>query len=109
MNSFLVDNGAEISLYPASETEKLKARPTFDLEGPDGSPIPTYGQKAIKFSIGKHRFEWTFKLAPIGRASLGADFFIENDLLVDQKRRRLLNAKNFYEARLEPVNFMNDA
>lgn len=87
--SFLVDSGAEISILPASSSDKKRAR-GFDLQAANRTTIPTYGERSLTLNFGLRRtFRWIFVIADVKVAILGADFLSHFGLLVDLKRRKL--------------------
>ena len=87
--SFLVDSGAEISILPASSSDKKRAR-GFDLQAVNRTTISTYGERSFTLNFGLRRtFRWIFVIADVKVAILGADFFSHFGLLVDLKRRKL--------------------
>lgn len=53
---FLVDIGAEVSVYPALEEQRREFCPVFDLEGPDGTRIPSFGFKQLEIFINSKSF-----------------------------------------------------
>ena len=52
--SFLVDSGAEISILPASSSDKKRAR-GFDLQAVNRTTISTYGERSLTLNFGLHR------------------------------------------------------
>jgi hypothetical protein len=55
--------------------------------------IATYGQQEFKANFGLWReFKWTFIIADVRSAIIGADFLARYDLSIDLKRRRLVDA-----------------
>lgn len=71
------DNKAgKLKLYAANHTESQ-----------------TYGNKNIKISLGLERaFDWSFIVADIKTAIIGADFLAHHNLLIDLTERRLVDA-----------------
>ncbi len=85
---FLVDTGAEVSVYPAHATNRV------DMTGPtlaaaNGTSIRTFGKRTLKFHIGRQPFSWEFLLADILKPLLGADFLRAHALMVDVAGKRL--------------------
>ena len=86
---FLVDTGAEISLVPATNTN---ARPSdLRLYAANNTPINTFGEKPLKLDFRlKRPISWTFCIAAVPNAIIGADFLNHFGLAVDVRRRRLI-------------------
>ena len=81
-NKLLVDTGAQVSVYPASASERRRQK-TEPLVAANGSKIDTFGTKTIALDFGFRKFTWCFVLADVNRPMLGADFFCGNHLLID--------------------------
>ncbi|KPU72637.1 uncharacterized protein Dana_GF26334 [Drosophila ananassae] len=95
---FLIDTGADISVMPPCRIEKTMLTPKL-LFAANGSKIQTYGEKRITVSLGLGRnFVWTFVLADVNCAIIGADFLQHFDLLVDMKRRKLIDRATLHES-----------
>ena len=86
---FLIDSGADISVFPATQNEKSGKR-TTTLLAANGSRIPTYGNKVLPLRFGTLEVEQSFCLAEVAKPLLGADFFIKNELIIDLKNGQLL-------------------
>lgn len=91
---FLVDTGADISLFPASPS--TISQNNFDkfanLFAANGTQIPTYGQRQITLNLGLRRpFSWPFVIAKVTKPIIGADFLHHFGLMVDLKRKRLVD------------------
>jgi cleavage and polyadenylation specificity factor subunit 1 len=88
---FLIDSGAEIFVIPPGSGP----RRTSDvmLSAANGSLIATYGPKVLHLNLGLSReFVWTFETADVARSIIGADFLHHFGLLVDVRRKRLIDA-----------------
>ena len=78
---FLVDSGAEVSVFPLSKAI-LDNRYTFNINDPprlmaaNGSPIKTFGTTEIILNLGKRCFKHQFLVADVTRPILSADFFL---------------------------------
>ena len=72
--AFLVDTGAEVSVFPATPDQRWLHKPTGTLSAANGSDIPSYGTRNIPLQFGNRRFEWQFILAKVSQPLLGADF-----------------------------------
>lgn len=90
---FLVDTGAQISAVPPLPHERHRPSDGTSLQAANGSPIPSYGERNLTLDFGLPRkFRWTFVIAKVLRPILGADFLNYFNLLVDVRRRRLVDA-----------------
>ena len=91
---FLVDTGAQVSVIPASMTDKAVSCQVNapQLQAANGSPIQTYGTVTRDVCFGGKRLQGRFYLANVQRPLLGADFLLRHELLVDIAGRRLLDA-----------------
>ena len=88
---FLVDTGADVSVYPASTSDKRVAE--FTLLAANKTPIMTFGEKSMTLNLGLRRtFRWIFIVAGVSQPILGADFLNHFALLVDIKRCRLVDS-----------------
>ena len=90
--TFLVDCGAEVSVFPASRIDKRSCSPTKSLVAANGSSISTWGKREHSFMLGQGRsFKQEFYVADVTQPILGADFFIKNRLAIDLAGKRLLD------------------
>lgn len=88
----LVDTGAEVSLIPPSH-RKSSPQPGFQLIAANGTRIATYGSKSVTLDLHLRRtFRWIFVIADIQQPILGADFLNHFHLLVDLRRKRLIDS-----------------
>ena len=99
---FLVDTGAEISVIPATASDK---RNTPDKQGPllsaaNGTTIKTYGSRIVPLQFASKGYQWSFTIADVSRPLLGADFLRSNSILVDLKGRRLVDAETYHSVPL---------
>ena len=89
--TFLIDSGADVSVIPNSIFGIL-AKSNDTLVAANGTPIPTYGVKFLKVSLGLRRsFPHTFVLAEVNHPIIGADFLKRYGLLVDLSNKRLVD------------------
>ena len=89
--TFLIDSGADVSVIPNSIFGIL-AKANDTLVAANGTPIPTYGVKFLKVSLGLRRsFPHTFVLAAVNHPIIGADFLKRYGLLVDLSNKRLVD------------------
>lgn len=91
---FLVDTGAEVSILPASRTDRLQQQaPSPCLRAVNSSAIKTYGQRSLTIEIGLRRtFRWIFIVADLPQPILGADFLSYFGLCVNLQARRLTDS-----------------
>ena len=89
--SFLVDSGADVSVFPASASQKkLHMSSAKCLQAANGSSIKTFGKKNIFLSLPGLNVAHQFLLADVKKPILGSDFFRANSLLIDVSRCRLI-------------------
>lgn len=94
--SFLVDTGAEISVFPASKEDRSQNSVSAPLSAVNGTTIQTWGNRDLTLNFGdKERYTQKFYLADVSRPILGADFIINNGLVVDLKGKRLISPSKF--------------
>lgn len=96
--SYLIDTGADVSIIPPTRNErKQRLRPNerqFQLYAANGTPIETYGQKMLTMNLGlRRRFQWPFIVADVTKPIIGADFLEYHGLLVDLRKRRLVDSQ----------------
>ena len=89
--SYLVDTGADVSVFPASRIDKNSRPQTTPLVAANGSAIKTWGLRTIPLQLGKKLFTQVFHIADVTMAILGADFFLQNHLAIDLAGRRLID------------------
>ena len=100
---FLVDTGAEVSVLPATVSQKTLPQVTT-LYAANNSTIPVFTRQTLQLELGLRRsFQWTFYVAATSQAILGADFLSHYGLLVDVKNRRLLDSLTHIAAPADPV------
>jgi len=88
---FLVDTGADVSVIPAVPKER-RNKSKYTLCAANGTPIATFGQKLLQLDFGLRRsFQWPFCMAAVSKPILGIDFLSHFNLLVDIRRRRLID------------------
>ncbi|CAB0031129.1 unnamed protein product [Trichogramma brassicae] len=89
---FLVDSGSVLSIIPKKIFRRPLVKQALVLQAANATLIATFGEKRLTLNIGVRRpLEWTFIIADVSTAILGADFIIRHDLLIDLPRRRLLD------------------
>ena len=88
---FLVDSGADLSVFPASGEEKLSASQSAPLVAANGSTIRTFGTRTLSLQFpGGLNVPHTFTLAEVDQPILGVDFFKTHKLIIDLDARQLL-------------------
>ena len=99
-NRYLIDTGAEVSVFPATQKDKHRGNSDFALYADNASTVSTCGTKIIKLNLGLRRtFTQTFIIADVTVPIIGADFLSRYGLLVDNKRKRQLD--------LDPFTFLS--
>ena len=89
--SFLIDSGADVSVFPASPARR-SARSSASLWAANGSSIRTFGSKTFSLLLPGLSVVHRFILAEVKVPILGTDFFRANNLLIDIPRCRLVRA-----------------
>ena len=97
---FLVDTGAEVSVFPATRMAMRSTQPGVSLVAANGSTIRTFGKRTITLRFAMKQYRWNFVIAEVTRPLLGADFLRANSLLVDLKGKRLVDAETYYSSPL---------
>ncbi|PAA46946.1 hypothetical protein BOX15_Mlig009783g10, partial [Macrostomum lignano] len=97
---FLVDTGAEVSIFPASADDARARSPGPPLFAANGTRIRTFGGRSITLDVGLKTCTWPFVLAEVSRPLIGADFLRHHGLLVDLPNRRLLDAASLASVQL---------
>ena len=92
--AFLVDTGAEVSVFPTTPDQRWLRQPTGTLSAANGSDIPSYGTRNIPLQFGNRRFQWQFILAKVSQPLLGADFLRANNLMPDLSSKCLIDASD---------------
>ncbi|GFW14501.1 gag-pol polyprotein [Trichonephila clavipes] len=90
---FLVDSGSDVSCLPIPEMFKKLSPEPLQLFAANNSKILTYGSKLLNIDLGLRRdFSWKFLIASVPIPIIGADFSENFGLLVDLKRRKLIDS-----------------
>jgi len=88
----LIDTGADVSVIPHNLLGKCAKQTDNFLVAANGSSISTYGTQLLTVSLGLRRvFSHYFILAAVNRPIIGADFLATHGLLLDLKRKRLID------------------
>ena len=88
--AFLVDSGADVSVFPASPSQKKNSPSSVTLRAANGSSILTFGRRDIFLALPGLNVVHQFLLADVQKPILGSDFFRSNGLLIDIARQRLV-------------------
>ncbi|KAK3762357.1 hypothetical protein RRG08_047193 [Elysia crispata] len=103
--TYLVDTGAEVSVYLASAQNRKKIHPTTSISAANGTTIQTWGKRSISLAIDhKRHYNHEFYLADVTRPILGADFFTAHGLPIDLRGKRLLSFDNMSISLLETTS-----
>ena len=92
-HSFLIDSGADISVFPLSllpllpgqRSPSLRHRPGERLRAANGSFINTYGTRSLNLSLPGFASKHSFRVANVAQPILGADFFRKHAIIIDIK------------------------
>lgn len=102
---FLVDTGSDISLVPVDRRSKIKPTELI-LYAANDTRISTYGEKNLSLNIGLRRaISWNFCVAAVPYPIIGADLLSHFGLVVDLRRRRLVDSLTH----IEVVGFFKNA
>ena len=106
----LVDTGVACSIWPLKlPTEKPPVSP-ITLQAVNHSHIPSYGQISRSLDLELRRdLTWVFTVADLPYPFLGSDFLHHFDLLVDMRKRRLIDANTelsvaSFKANISPIS-----
>ena len=85
-----------VSTFPASKKDKDNL-PTdkSTLVAANGSQISCFGPRKITISIMGRQYTWPFLIADVRTPLLGADFLAHHGLLVNVRRKALLDTETY--------------
>ncbi|RTG85377.1 uncharacterized protein DC041_0008133 [Schistosoma bovis] len=91
---FLVDTGAEVSVIPLTLANKPIAKSgKYTVRAANKTKIKTFGEQSLTLDLGIRRhLTWVFIIANVRHPILGADFLSFYNLMVDVKRRKLVDS-----------------
>lgn len=90
--TFLIDTGADVSVLPKLHSNP-KSSISTKLFAANGSSISTYGTQIVTVDLGLRRaFTWSFIVAEVTQAIIGADFIHHYGLLVNLRQSRLIDS-----------------
>ncbi|GIY97731.1 retrovirus-related Pol polyprotein from transposon 297 [Caerostris extrusa] len=73
---YLIDTGADVSVVSHSAHKTSGQAAQMQLFAVNGTVIPTYGKRLLKFDLGLSReFNWPFIIAAVSQPIIGADVF----------------------------------
>ncbi|GFR08686.1 transposon Ty3-I Gag-Pol polyprotein [Trichonephila clavata] len=86
-------SGSDVSCTPVPEMFKKLSPEPLQLFAANNSKILTYGSKLLNIDLGlRRKFSWKFLIASVPIPIIGADFLENFGLLVDLKRRKLIDS-----------------
>ena len=86
---FLADSGADVSVFPATESDKLASKGSCSLRAANGTGIMMYGTSTRHLDFPGSNLQHKFVLADVTRPLLSADFFDAHGLCVDFEGKRI--------------------
>lgn len=96
----MIDTGSDVCVIPRTHLKGPQAKSVYTLHAVNGSTIATYGTVHLKLNLQLRRdYHWRFIVADVAAAIIGADFVHFYDLLVDLRRRRLIDQSTGLAAR----------
>jgi cleavage and polyadenylation specificity factor subunit 1 len=94
---FLVDTGADFSILPPTDRS---SETTNKLYAANGTPIKTFGTKIASLNFGLNKnMSWQFIIADVTKPIIGADFLHAYNLVVDLRRKLLIDSSTKLFAR----------
>ncbi|GFW76108.1 retrovirus-related Pol polyprotein from transposon 17.6 [Trichonephila clavipes] len=91
---FLIDSGSEICVIPPSPIMNKSPQSNFSLFAANNTKIPAYGMVRKELKLGlRQPFIWTFIIADKSSPIIGADFLKNFNLLIDVKKKRLMDVE----------------
>ncbi|GFQ65723.1 transposon Tf2-6 polyprotein, partial [Trichonephila clavata] len=90
--AFLIDTGSDVSVLPASISDKRKGNSIQQLSAANTSPINVYGKRLFTLDLNLRRvFRWPFLIASVSVPIIGADFLYHFNISPDLRNRKLLD------------------
>ncbi|GFR04909.1 transposon Tf2-9 polyprotein [Trichonephila clavata] len=103
--AFVIDTGSDVSVLPASISEKRKGNCIQQLSAANTSPIHVYGKRLLTLDLNLRRvFRWTFLIASISVSIIGADFLYHFNISPDLRNRKLIDNATKLSAICKPVS-----
>ena len=98
--NFLIDTGAVVSVIPASMFKCSNNYNSMSLAAANGTTIQTFGTKELEINLGfSQNFIFTFILAEVTTAILGANFLENFGILADVKNRLIIDSNSKLKVR----------
>ncbi|XP_036344249.1 uncharacterized protein LOC118753473 [Rhagoletis pomonella] len=92
--TFLIDSGADESIVPKCSKLARVTPSDMQLFAANGTSIPVFGEVMLKLNLNLRRdFIWSFVIAGVSQAIIGADFLSYYSLLLDLKMKCLIDRK----------------
>ncbi|XP_066602846.1 uncharacterized protein [Prorops nasuta] len=89
---YLIDSGSSVSIIPANKCQIGGKKDNLVLYAANTSVIPTFGRRTLKLDLHLRReFTWTFIIAEVPTAIIGADFITHYNVIIDLKNKRLID------------------
>lgn len=90
---FLIDTGADVSVYPRKLTKMPNKRSQYELYAANGPAIKTFGVINLPLNFKLRRaFMWKFIVAEVSKPIIGADFLSFYGLIPDLRNKRLIDS-----------------
>ncbi|GFT48083.1 transposon Tf2-9 polyprotein [Trichonephila clavipes] len=90
--AFFIDTGSDVSVLPASLSEKRKGNSIQQLSAANTSPINVYGKRLLTLDLNLRRvFRWPFLIASVSVPIIGADFLYNFNISPDLRNRKLID------------------
>lgn len=100
LTSFLVDTGADISVYPCSKVRQSTNKCEYELFADNGTRISMYRTIAVTHNMCLRRaFIWRFVIAEVQSAIICVDFLSHYRLLLDPRNKRLIDSRTHLTAK----------
>ncbi|GFX16689.1 transposon Ty3-I Gag-Pol polyprotein [Trichonephila clavipes] len=92
--AFLIDTGSDVSVHPASLSEKRKGNSIQQLSATNTSPFKVYGiyKRLLTLDLNLRRvFRWPFLIASVSVPIIGADVLYNFNISPDLRNRKLID------------------
>ncbi|XP_033237205.1 uncharacterized protein [Drosophila pseudoobscura] len=89
---FLIDSGSVGSVIPCTLSQRKLSDDKLKFYAANQTTIRTFGNQDLELDLDLDRsFKWSFVIADVQTAIIGADFLSQFHLLIDIKKQRLTN------------------
>lgn len=103
-HKFLIDSGFVVSLVPKTAVREGSKLGEFLLYAANRTIIRTFGQKTLNLHFDLRRsFKWSYIVADVKWAIIGADFLAHYGLLLDLKGRCLIDPTTSLTSKDQPA------